>query len=586
MRGFDKIRTTRRRSARHPTAFISYAQSSRAWQATVLRFTIALRTQGGVDAEIDLFRQASNERWSTFGPNSIESADYTLVVVDATFKRRWTGRDEPGVGAGVAREAAAIRALFDRDQVEFVRRVKVVLLPGADLKDIPDDLHDCERYPIESFDLAGMEVLLRSVYGKPAFPKPEIGEIPSLPPKAIASLEGTAPAASEVVPETIEQGDDAAGIDAEATERLKDRLRETREELDGSQPSSAAARDDLRERSVALEVSIDALEQARSDRARRRMAARQWLVLAAAAVLAVVGAGVVARALAGNDGSPAKARTVKVSGLELKEPSGWRARRGAPGVLGLEIKRPVILASTRTSKSEAPFEVVAGVSGASGSTLLPPVYRHEVGERTEREAVQLRSLQAYRYRGLTTASGKPLTAFVAPTSIGTVTLACWRSSGQMTNADLRLCAQIASTVRLRRGSGYALGASAAFGQALRKQFGQLRERLRKNLARMGKAKTAADQADAAFAIADAYRDAAHGLAAVQITPQSADGQASMVAALRRTREGYLSLADAARGERPASYADDKRALATSEALARDRQAALRKLGYEVRSRSG
>lgn len=91
-----------------PTAFVSYAQSGD-WQKTVLQFTAALRRVGGVDAELDLFHSSDHRQWTTFGPNLIDKSDFTLVAVDAAYKRRWEGDEVEGVGAGAAREAAAIR---------------------------------------------------------------------------------------------------------------------------------------------------------------------------------------------------------------------------------------------------------------------------------------------------------------------------------------------------------------------------------------------------------------------------------------------------------------------------------------------
>jgi hypothetical protein len=55
-----------------PTAFVSYAQSSEAWQRKVVQFALALRTAGGVDAEIDAFHTADHQRRTTFGPSLID----------------------------------------------------------------------------------------------------------------------------------------------------------------------------------------------------------------------------------------------------------------------------------------------------------------------------------------------------------------------------------------------------------------------------------------------------------------------------------------------------------------------------------
>jgi len=217
-----------------PTAFISYAQSSKPWQREVLRFTTALRTLGGVDAELDLFHSADHQQWMTFGSRLIADSEFTLVAVDTAFRRRWLGEEETGVGAGAAWEAAAVKALFEKDQKEFVRKVKVVVLPSAGVGDIPDELRGfCERFEITSLDEQGLEPLLRSLWGKPAYPKPPLGEIPTLPPRAIEGLEneGSLELQREQVEESLARDDEPRG------------------------------RGDLKRKLAAIEMSLDALSE-------------------------------------------------------------------------------------------------------------------------------------------------------------------------------------------------------------------------------------------------------------------------------------------------------------------------------------
>ncbi len=213
-----------------PTAFVSYAQSGDDWQKAVLQFTTALRRVGGIDAELDLFHGSDHRQWTTFGLNLIDKSDFTLVAVDAAYKRRWEGEEAEGVGAGAAREAAAIKAIFERSQAEALRRVKVVLLPGSNEEDIPGDLLGfSERFIITAFGSDGLDALLRSLWGKPAFPKPSLGPIPVLPPLAIAELQDQDEEPPE--PQILPSGEDASRVDERDREALIRRLNQIDEAL-------------------------------------------------------------------------------------------------------------------------------------------------------------------------------------------------------------------------------------------------------------------------------------------------------------------------------------------------------------------
>lgn len=254
------------RDAERPTAFVSYAQSGDSWQKTVLQFTTALRRVGGVEAELDLFHSADHRQWTTFGPSLIDKSDFTLIAVDSAYKRRWEGAETEGVGAGAAREAAAIKAIFERSQDEALRRVKVILLPGSKEADIPSDLLGfSERFVISTFDADSLELLLRSLWGKPAFPKPALGPIPVLPPRAIAELQDQDGEAME--PSVPAQGRDASKVDEHDRDTLTKRLDELDKELrDRSLQTrqSGDVNDELEREIGVLKASLEALTEAQN----------------------------------------------------------------------------------------------------------------------------------------------------------------------------------------------------------------------------------------------------------------------------------------------------------------------------------
>jgi hypothetical protein len=167
-----------------PSAFVSWAHSGEQWQETIGDFTVQLRALG-IDAEVDLF-EAHNPQlnWATYGPQAIERNDYAIIAVNAAYKERWEARNDPRIGSGAAREANVLKGLFNRDQDAFYRKVKIVVLPGAGIDDIPAELLAApQRFEIEEISPAGLEDLMRTLTGQPAFPRPALGQVPVLPPK-------------------------------------------------------------------------------------------------------------------------------------------------------------------------------------------------------------------------------------------------------------------------------------------------------------------------------------------------------------------------------------------------------------------
>ncbi|HEY3758160.1 MAG TPA: SEFIR domain-containing protein [Solirubrobacteraceae bacterium] len=175
------------------TAFVSWAHGDAAWQQTVLDFVYRLRAQG-IDADVDLFEQHNFDvNWSTYGPNAIKTNEFVLIVVSRAYQERWTGENDPSVGAGAAREANVLKAVFDSDQKAFYRRVKVVLLPGADKTDIPSELGAAvQRFQIDPNSDTSFEDLLRTLTAQPAHLRSVVTPVPSLPPKTALGAPGDA----------------------------------------------------------------------------------------------------------------------------------------------------------------------------------------------------------------------------------------------------------------------------------------------------------------------------------------------------------------------------------------------------------
>jgi hypothetical protein len=169
-------------------AFITWAHDHRgftedAWKRHVGAFAAAL-ARLGVDVEIDLKRQGAP--WSSYGTRRIEIASHVLLVASSAYKESWQETGDPTKRAGSAREAYALKGLFELDREALRNRLTVVLLPGVERTDIPIDLLSyVEHHPVPSFDPAGLEPLLRALTRQNRWRFPPTGELPDLPPEVL-----------------------------------------------------------------------------------------------------------------------------------------------------------------------------------------------------------------------------------------------------------------------------------------------------------------------------------------------------------------------------------------------------------------
>lgn len=174
---------------RTPTVFISWAHrhgewsrgQAAEWECTVHAFAHALRMYG-IDADVDLWHQSDTRTdWTRWGQQQVSKHDFILVASNRSWRERWDGSNAPTEGAGVVREADALKGLFDQNQDNFRKRLILVLLPGADDTTIPTYLHGVTRCRVTSFDKEGLEVLLRLLTVQPRFLPPALGAVPVFP---------------------------------------------------------------------------------------------------------------------------------------------------------------------------------------------------------------------------------------------------------------------------------------------------------------------------------------------------------------------------------------------------------------------
>jgi hypothetical protein len=179
-------------SGRHPstpTAFISWAHSHSTWskeqtsnwESQVAAFAALLRRLG-IRADVDLFHLDEPLDWTRYGPQQIESAKFTLVVMSEAWAERWSGANVPWEGAGAAAEADTLRGLFARDQEAWQRRVILVMFPEVGSDVVPLDLQRVARVPVDPSDPDSFDGIIRMLTWQPRYPKPPVGEIPVLGP--------------------------------------------------------------------------------------------------------------------------------------------------------------------------------------------------------------------------------------------------------------------------------------------------------------------------------------------------------------------------------------------------------------------
>lgn len=91
----------------NPIVFISYSQDSLSFADQVLSFANKLRREG-IDAILDQYEEAPSEGWPRWMENSINRADYVIVIGSKGYYDKIYGNVELGKGRGVKGEGNLI----------------------------------------------------------------------------------------------------------------------------------------------------------------------------------------------------------------------------------------------------------------------------------------------------------------------------------------------------------------------------------------------------------------------------------------------------------------------------------------------
>jgi WD40 repeat protein len=179
-----------------PKVLVSYSHDSTEHEKRVLALVKELRTQGGVDAWIDLFQSDPDQGWISWMREQIERADRVLLVFTETYARRFLGKETPGKGLGATFEGVIISQALYESGIHNAKFRPVVFCEEDEVY-IPLDLRRVNRYRVGTPE--SYEKLLKWLHGEaehevpPVGPKPELLSprgrlhgVPDLPPHYLA----------------------------------------------------------------------------------------------------------------------------------------------------------------------------------------------------------------------------------------------------------------------------------------------------------------------------------------------------------------------------------------------------------------
>jgi hypothetical protein len=259
--------------------------------------------------------------------------------------------------------------------------------------------------------------------------------------------------------------------------------------------------------------------------------------------------------VAGNAGSQSpsseKLRTAASAHVVLDYPSSWRPATRGPGIPGLPIANPILLAPDGDA---AHAGLLAGTLPRSELSPLPGKFVASMHVLPETEVVNLLEIQAYRYGRLSIPSfNRKLTLFVIPNPNGDPTaLACYATAAL--SASMHACEQIVATVTLvAQQQTYDLTPEPAYAHRISTSMSTL-NRLRLSLRReLHPDSQPAQVRTLATSLAHVFAQASDSLEALE--PSFAAGQAQDVLSesIAQSRDAYTALATAAGGESTADF---------------------------------
>lgn len=168
----------------NPIVFISYSQDTVAFADKVLAFSNRLRSEG-IDAILDQYEEAPPEGWPRWMENSINKADYVIVVGSKGYYDKIYGNVDKGKGRGVKWEGNIIyQKLYISDSIN--EKYIPVIFDEKDLEFVPIPLQGSTYYNVS--DDARFERLYWRLRGVTAKEKPPLGKLRPLPERERKTL--------------------------------------------------------------------------------------------------------------------------------------------------------------------------------------------------------------------------------------------------------------------------------------------------------------------------------------------------------------------------------------------------------------
>lgn len=168
----------------NPIVFISYSQDTIAFADKVLAFSNKLRSEG-IDAILDQYEEAPQEGWPRWMENSINKADYVIVVGSKGYYDKIYGNVDQGKGRGVKWEGNLIyQKLYMSDSIN--EKYIPVVFEEKDLAYIPTPLQGSTYYNVS--EESRFDRLYWRLRGVTTKEKPPLGKLRPLPEKERKTL--------------------------------------------------------------------------------------------------------------------------------------------------------------------------------------------------------------------------------------------------------------------------------------------------------------------------------------------------------------------------------------------------------------
>jgi SEFIR domain len=168
-----------------PSVFISYSHDSGHHTDCVLALADQLCADG-IDVRVDQYVPAPPEGWPAWMRKQLVETDFVVMVCTPSYRRRFEGEDDSGVGLGTTWEAMLAQQLLYEAGARNHRLLPIVFEDADPAQDIPLSLRAFTHYRL----MTGYDALLRRITNQPRRPPPPIGTLRTLPPDPRPSFAG------------------------------------------------------------------------------------------------------------------------------------------------------------------------------------------------------------------------------------------------------------------------------------------------------------------------------------------------------------------------------------------------------------